>query len=82
MGFFFIRMLKEPKYYKLLMGELDALEVNEEELLEYDQLKNLKWFDALIKENMRFDLVASGSCYWSFELKYQARCLGLRTRTV
>lgn len=62
MGHFFLRLIREPKYYRLLLDELDILNVIKgESYLKYDQVKSLKYFDAFLRESMRLDPVVSGS---------------------
>lgn len=60
MAFFLIKMCEEIKYHDLLIEELRTITSGSEGLLSYDQVKDLKWFDAILKETMRVDPVASG----------------------
>lgn len=60
MSFFIIRLCKERKYLDFLVKELHGVVGGDDGLLSYDQLKDLVWLDAIIKEGMRFDIVIAG----------------------
>lgn len=63
MGFYFINMCKNPKYYALVAKELDECTLNENGLLDHAQLKGLKWLDATIQETLRMDTVIGGPLF-------------------
>lgn len=63
-----IRICKERKYYDLLMKELDKCKGGEDGMIEYEQLKGLKWLEVLIKENLRMNPVVSGMHFIIIEL--------------
>lgn len=58
-----LQIAQNPKYQKLLVDEIDKCRVEADGLISYENLKDLKWLSAILKESIRMDPAVS-STFW------------------